>query len=453
MIYDGNTTTLVNDDFYTSVSTGGAAGISEVTLAGAGAMGVNRYLDITMTATNSYAAAVVGFCGAATNVSSYSSGALVLYFQIPGTSALDGGGCNNFRPMVRLVSNSLAPNNESLAITATAYLTYTAGTFVAGAWSEVVIPMSAFVGANDSGGSFGTAADFNALKGVEILPWRDSYNSSAGYNGEVYVGNISFSNSNVPVARVFSGLFADFEENNGKAVSNWVTSGGQSYWAVFTDSYTACTPDTTVSFPTGYPTDNSPLDIAATGTGCMGAHLQGYKGAADSTTPCGGFASMGMTCKLNPVTYTSTTGGACDLSNNNFLVTLPAGGATGLIFSLKLGPLDTGGVQSYRIFLKRLSETVSGDDYCVQIADTSLTSTYTQFQIPFPADGTPSVLHPSATLTDLNWAQPSTAKAPGLIPWGRTDFYEFEIDPVTRGVLGQPNGAPVDIYVDDISFY
>ena len=461
LVYNGDTVAL-GTNFY---GAGGSVGAKEVTAAGAGAGGSNTYMDMTLSsAAGGYSAAGVialGFSASGNpltaNATAYTS--LSISVRVPGS-----GGCIIPAVSVLCYNVSTGLTKTSASVDVEPYLMGGAQFLQPDTWYTAVIPVAAFSYGTDGTGFNGkpspnsatiTATDLQSIDGVEAQPYN--YGNSGAITGEIYVDDIVFNNAASSVVGGSAGkclnctdLFADFE--NGTA-GNW---GG--YWSANVDAFTATDCPTYVA-PPGTPnlsslTYNGVTDTAGaagSSTPCHDGHLAGWLGAENGQWGTPACTNVNAYPYLNESCNLTNDGSAHDLSSNSWLTTLPAMGATGLKFKLKLGPnMDSG--QSVKVFIERTAAN-KGSQYFVQIGTASLSSSsWTSFTVPFPADGfTGSAATDGTTChtdqgaaTELTWLQPHYSSA--WVAWGRTDFYQLGFGPLIRG-------KQFDVYIDDIQFY
>jgi hypothetical protein len=397
--YDGETAGAKGSDGAGYASNGGITEMADGTGYGAS----THYLRLTVTAAGSWYASGSWMNESAMpqtrDVSSFS--ALELWWRIPSGSVPAG---NDFRPDIVLVSNS----GSSQPVSATSYLD---SQTVPGmdTWVHSTIPISAFTG-----------MDLTTIKAITVQPAFGQY-SSGSYSGAVDLDNIQFTHASGLPLRDFNGLFADFALYNASYVP------GQ-YWFTAMDSDT-CAILTTMSYPTG---SNPPVDAGGSTLSPMECgHFTGVLGTSGGA--CNPFAQMA--CHLSTANV--------NLADGSFFKTLPAG-ATGMRFGLKVGP-GSDPSQVYHVVLTLGAVPAnSGEDYYVQVAGKDLnSSTFTYYQVAFPANGTAPTKHGYSDTSELWWGQPGWVTA---IPWDDTAAGTIQVLPATGGVA-------FDVMVDDIEFY
>lgn len=480
-IYDGDNVAL-GGNYYMAITGTGQGGVVESS--GSGAHGSGIYAHVTLAAA-AYAGAVIfntGYdAGGVPQFHDASPGnpdgvvSLELSLRIP------AGSGNCYPPAVKLVSDNGLNQYQSKPVTITPYIVETGGVasgpaiMKPGIWYTARIPLSVFLGDNGQAGADNhnfTNADLARLHGVAIQPMNGAYDDTGAFSGEIDVDDIKLVGTAAPAGTGYSTVVDTFESVKGQTL--W-----GNYWSLNADSVTCHSPVTSLSYGTN---GQSPVDAGGNtnGSACRSAHLYGYLTQANgdygpSVPPCSSanndYGYLNVSASLHP-NSTASTFYPVDLSNNTWVPSLPAGGATGLRLWLKRGP--NCGNTVIKVFLERASAN-GGDQFFVLIRTADIPNThFKKFELPFPNDGQQSstggawpppsgnntppppggtACHADAgdpavvaqlTSSELWWGQPwyfGTKKA-----WGRTDFTQVGVGAIERG-------STVDIYIDDVEFY
>ena len=427
VLYDGDTAgkTLADGTFSTSTAPTGQAGLSE---AGPdGAASTSNYMRLTLTAAAGswYGEGTYYTAGGPYDASSYD--ALRFYVRVPSLSC-----SSSFRPMMQLLSNGTYPSDHSLPVTVTAYID---GSSILGydAWTQVTIPLSAFLGSNYEAGSF-SAADLSSVTGFQVQQFAGSVNNDGSIPpSEVHIDQVQFIKlASLPPVSSLGRLFEDFEN---PAHTEWNTYK----WQVAMDSVT-CTPQTSFSFPVGG-VGNSPIDSGGNSlTVCHAGHIAGY---VNANTSCGPYPYANMAAYFSPV----GSGNYVDLAGNASVNFSPATGAHGMIFRMKTSAPNSGQVYLLRLHTKADETANNFDDYKVWISDSSsdlnpVTSTWKTFVATFPANNSSPTPYGGSN-TSLSFAQSGWGTPE---PWDQSHLEYITIMPNNTGLN-------YDLWVDDIEFY
>jgi hypothetical protein len=435
-LYDGDTVGYRLSDGAYSTSTNfaaGQAGLSESSVGG-GAQSSGSYMRLTMTggAGTSYGEGTYYTSGGPFNVSA-NYNALSFYVRVP------SNGCTtSFRPMMQLLSNGGYPYDHSLPVTVTCYLSGTSALSY-DTWTQVIIPLTAFLGSNYEGGTF-TAAALSSIAGFQVQAFQGQiYSDGSIPPSEVHIDQVQFVNlspASLPGLSSHGRVFDDFENQQH---TEWNTYR----WQVAQDPIT-CTPQTSFSFPVGG-VGNIPIDAGGNSlTACHAAHIQGFVNG-NTSCPSSVYPYANMAAYFSP----NGAGNYVDLHNNSFVNFSPNVGAHGLIFRMKTSLPNHG--QVYLVRLHRHADELANnyDDYQVWVSDSSadpnpVTSTWKAFMATFPAEGSsPPNLNTGSGATQLGFAQQG---------WGTPESWSSsDLEYIT--IMPNSIGQTFDLWVDDIEFY
>ena len=355
-------------------------------------------------------------------------------------------GC--MEPMVMLTSPGAIPSSSSAMVTASAYTT-DGGTFDAGVWKHVVIPLAAFNGNNEWGNSYSLAANANLVNSVSITPaYPRSYYYFAGgpfwvyravagnnYNSDsILLDDVQFQALNAPPLKTFPPVFDAFISPDG--VSAWNTQ-----WSNSCDSLACVTPTSSFSFPAA---GSAPVDFAGTPLSeCYAGHISGTFGGAVGTAPCNptDFSYINMSAPFQ------ASGAAISLTTVPG-VPLTAGQIHGISVYLQEGP--TSDFVSYDIVIRKASIAALNDgaQYYHSVPGalpSDILSDYNwhQVSVAFPAVGS------LGTDPVNSFGQPAWAAGAGDgVPWDTTDTLSIVIEPDPAFA-----GMDIDILVGQIKFY
>lgn len=293
-----------------------------------------------------------------------------------------------------------------------------------------------------------TASDFLNVDGVQVEPFN--YGNAGDIAGTIHVDDVVFkSTASTVLAGNRTGLFADFENGS---IGNW---GG--YWSANVDAWDGTTDCPGYVAPPGSPnlsavTYGGITDTAGasgSSTPCHVGRLAGWMGAENgqygspACTNINAYPYLNMSCNL------TADGAAHSLANNSFIQSLPAGGATGVRFKLKLGPTLNAQMagQVVKFFIEKTSAK-EGDQFAVQIATADLnTSTWMSYDIAFPT-GSVATRHSDQGAEGTVLQFKKTQYAGGAAPdaFDLTDVIQIGYGPIVRG-------KGFDVLIDDIEIY
>ena len=390
-------------------------------------------------------------------------------YVIPGVNIVTVSGGVTITSRTVNVENYI-PNPNVAAWSGTPGLVEDGTYLVPGKWYTAIIPLTAFEGYNNiptPGSATLTAATLATAIGVQVQP--ANYGNTGVIAGSLWIGGIAFTttvNANAPAAgsNGFSGLYSDFEDGTAAA---W---GG--YWSANVDTFTSSTCPGLVPPPgsgTNCTTCQSSIVYSAvtdtagtTGSNTPGTDglLWGWLGTENGqygTPNCGvgsgDYPFLNMSANVYNVVAPALA--SINLSNNSVITTLPATGATGLAWDMKVGA-NCDPSATFGVVIATTQTANTGNVYYVEVQVGSgandLTTSWKHYNVNFPASGyvssgtTAGVTYHSGSggPTELNWNQAQYSDYSST--WGLTDVSQV-------GVAAYTHGTEAQVYIDNIQFY